>query len=218
MSTDTGKYSSYFSLTLKLPAQDDGRVWEQVEQLQHHGIQSLLGGEQELLQSPNFRELLTFLRSALLEIFLTPWDPEPAGWGVGAPLESQLQGAPHLPQVSSVRDLSLQHHGIQSLLGGEQELLQEPAFRELLTFLRSAQLEIFCSLHSKKRKENLEWIGYKVSYYLQHRISMELDLRSLFWLHVHSCTLWLRPRNPPPPAIGLYTRTLLVSQLKLSNA
>ncbi len=95
-----------FPLTLKLPAQDDGRVWEQVEQLQHHGIQSLLGGEQELLQGPAFRELLTFLRSAQLET-LTPWDPEPAGWGAGAPPGAHLQGAPHLPQVSSVRDLLL---------------------------------------------------------------------------------------------------------------
>ncbi len=30
------------------------------------------------------------------------------------------------------------------------------------------------------------------------------NLRSLFGLHVHSCTYWLRPRNPPPPpAFGL---------------
>ncbi len=34
-------------------------------------------------------------------------------------------------------------------------------------------------------------------------LSMELDLQSLFGLHVHSCTHWLRPRNPPPPAFGL---------------
>ncbi len=34
---------------------------------------------------------------------------------------------------------------------------------------------------------------------------MELDLQSLFGLHVYSCTHWLRPRNPPPPppAFGL---------------
>ncbi len=33
---------------------------------------------------------------------------------------------------------------------------------------------------------------------------MQLDLQSLFGLHVHSCTHWLRPRNPPPPpAFGL---------------
>jgi hypothetical protein len=34
---------------------------------------------------------------------------------------------------------------------------------------------------------------------------MELDLQSLFGLHVHSCTHWLRPSNPPPPppAFGL---------------
>ncbi len=29
---------------------------------------------------------------------------------------------------------------------------------------------------------------------------MELDLQSLFGLHVHSCTHWLRPRNSPPPS------------------
>jgi hypothetical protein len=31
-----------------------------------------------------------------------------------------------------------------------------------------------------------------------HRLNRELYLQSLFGLHVHSCTLWLRPRNPPP--------------------
>ncbi len=42
---------------------------------------------------------------------------------------------------------------------------------------------------------------------------MELDLQSLFWLHVHSCTHWLRPRNPPLH-LGSYTSTmaLLISQ------
>jgi hypothetical protein len=28
---------------------------------------------------------------------------------------------------------------------------------------------------------------------------MELDIQSLFGLHVHSCTHWLRPRNSLPP-------------------
>jgi hypothetical protein len=43
---------------------------------------------------------------------------------------------------------------------------------------------------------------------------MELDLQSLFGLHVHSCTHRLRPRNSPPPPqhLGSYTRVLLVSQ------
>ena len=43
----------------------------------------------------------------------------------------------------------------------------------------------------------------------QHRLNMELDLQSLFGLHVHGFTHWLRPRNTPPPsAFGLisYTR------------
>jgi hypothetical protein len=43
---------------------------------------------------------------------------------------------------------------------------------------------------------------------------MELDLQSLFELHVHSCTHWLRPRSSPPFTLhlGSYTRELLVSQ------
>ncbi len=41
---------------------------------------------------------------------------------------------------------------------------------------------------------------------------MKLDLQSLFGLHVHSCTHWLRPRNPLPSLLGSYTRALLVSQ------
>jgi hypothetical protein len=46
---------------------------------------------------------------------------------------------------------------------------------------------------------------------------MELDLKSLFGLHVHSCAHWLRPRilTPPSPSprhLGSYTRALLVSQ------
>jgi hypothetical protein len=51
---------------------------------------------------------------------------------------------------------------------------------------------------------------------LPHRL--EVDLQSLFGLHVHcavhSCTHWLRPRNltPSPPHLGSYTRALLVSQ------
>ncbi len=36
-----------------------------------------------------------------------------------------------------------------------------------------------------------------------HRLNMELDLQSLFGLHVHSCAHWLGPRIPPPPALGL---------------
>jgi hypothetical protein len=42
---------------------------------------------------------------------------------------------------------------------------------------------------------------------------MELDLQSLFWAPVYSCTHWQRPRNsPPPPHLGSYARALLVSQ------
>jgi hypothetical protein len=37
----------------------------------------------------------------------------------------------------------------------------------------------------------------------EHRLNMKLGLQRLFGLHVHSCTHWLRPRNPHPPAFGL---------------
>ncbi len=33
----------------------------------------------------------------------------------------------------------------------------------------------------------------------EHRLNAELDLQSLFGLHVHSCTHWLRPHNPSAP-------------------
>ncbi len=49
---------------------------------------------------------------------------------------------------------------------------------------------------------------------VDHRLNMELDRQSLFGLHVHSCTHWLRARHPPPPPpphLGPYTRALLVS-------
>ncbi len=44
--------------------------------------------------------------------------------------------------------------------------------------------------------------------------NIELNLQSLFGLHVYSCTHWLRPHNTPPipPHLGSYTRALLVSQ------
>ncbi len=46
---------------------------------------------------------------------------------------------------------------------------------------------------------------------------VHVDLQSLFGLLVHSCTHWLRPRNPPPrpppPPYGrIHTKALLVSQ------
>jgi hypothetical protein len=39
-----------------------------------------------------------------------------------------------------------------------------------------------------------------------HRLNMELDLQSLFGLHVNSCTHWLRPRNSPSPRIWAHLR------------
>jgi hypothetical protein len=40
-------------------------------------------------------------------------------------------------------------------------------------------------------------------FHFNHMLYMEVDLQSLFGLHVHSRTHWLRPRNPPPPPFGL---------------
>jgi hypothetical protein len=47
---------------------------------------------------------------------------------------------------------------------------------------------------------------------LQHGLNRELDFQSLFGIHVHSCSHWLRLLIPPPPHLGSYTRALLVSQ------
>ncbi len=42
---------------------------------------------------------------------------------------------------------------------------------------------------------------------LDHWLNIELDLRSLFGLHVHSRTHWLRPRNAShPPRIWAHVR------------
>ncbi len=38
------------------------------------------------------------------------------------------------------------------------------------------------------------------------RLSNELDLQSLFGLHVRNYTHWLRPCNPPPPSIWAHIR------------
>ncbi len=46
----------------------------------------------------------------------------------------------------------------------------------------------------------------------KHRLNLELDLQSLFGLHLHSCIHWPRPHTPPPPHLGSYRRALLFSQ------
>ncbi len=58
----------------------------------------------------------------------------------------------------------------------------------------------------------LNFLIYKEN--LCHKLNMDLDLQSLFGLHVHGCTHWRRPRKPPPPPpyLGSYTRALLVNQ------
>ncbi len=47
-------------------------------------------------------------------------------------------------------------------------------------------------------------IGY--IYGVSHSLNMELDLQSLFWLHVHSCTHSLTPQLPPFPRIWAHIR------------
>jgi hypothetical protein len=55
---------------------------------------------------------------------------------------------------------------------------------------------------------SLIWFGF-IWFVVTHRLNMELDLQSLFGLHVHSCTHQLRTRNPPPPSFGLiYERAI----------
>ncbi len=44
-----------------------------------------------------------------------------------------------------------------------------------------------------------------------HWLNIELDLQSLFVLHVHSCTHWLRNRNTPPPCIWALIRRRYLS-------
>jgi hypothetical protein len=39
-----------------------------------------------------------------------------------------------------------------------------------------------------------------------HRLNMELDRQSLFGLHVHSCTHWLKPPTPLTPHIWAHIR------------
>jgi hypothetical protein len=39
-----------------------------------------------------------------------------------------------------------------------------------------------------------------------HKLNMEIDLQSVFRLHVHSCTHWLRPATPPLPRIWAHIR------------
>ncbi len=45
------------------------------------------------------------------------------------------------------------------------------------------------------------WCNQGQMVWSYHRLNMEIDLQSLFGLHVHSCYHWLRTRNPPPPRI-----------------
>jgi hypothetical protein len=52
-----------------------------------------------------------------------------------------------------------------------------------------------------KKDTALHKLKERVSRNFPARLNMELDLQSIFGLHVHSCTHWLRPRNSRPPRI-----------------
>jgi hypothetical protein len=56
---------------------------------------------------------------------------------------------------------------------------------------------VSCILHEPKFGDDTLNISY-------HRLNMDLDLQSLFGLHVHRCTHWPRPLNPPPPPKSAY--------------
>jgi hypothetical protein len=73
-----------------------------------------------------------------------------------------------------------------------------------MCFLLSLILERTVSVLNNKNRNPRFLEATAIAHRLNHRLNMELDLQSLFGLHVHSCTHWLRPRNPlPPPAFGL---------------
>jgi len=94
--------------------------------------------------------------------------------------------------------------------------------------LRDSVARIFCSLTRCHRRQICGPVsptpGRNLSLVLMSLASMtplaigktwfNVDLQSLFELDVHSCTHWLRPRNPTPPHLGSYTRALLASQDK----
>ncbi len=91
----------------------------------------------------------------------------------------------------------------------------ERTLRQLFICLRPTPFLVFCHWMVKLlwrffiKVTVLQYTVYTVSgmLVLNH---MELDLPSLFGLHVYSCTRCLRLRTPPQ--MGSYTRALLVSQ------
>jgi hypothetical protein len=48
-------------------------------------------------------------------------------------------------------------------------------------------------------------------------LNMVLDFQSLFGLHVHSCTHWLRPQTPPPPTFGLKNEGAIGQPIKTTS-
>jgi hypothetical protein len=50
-----------------------------------------------------------------------------------------------------------------------------------------------------RKKTVIRYCYFKYLVHVHHRLNIELDLQSLFGLHVYSCPHWLRPRNPVPP-------------------
>jgi len=91
----------------------------------------------------------------------------------------------------------------QQVQGDRQQLLHHAVVR-----YERAQARVLL----QEPLHNWEQSGFKpvlvirlnFSFRLAHRLNMEVDLQSLFGLHVHSCTHWLRPRNSThPPALEL---------------
>jgi hypothetical protein len=50
--------------------------------------------------------------------------------------------------------------------------------------------------------------GFTLYNAVNYRINMELDRQSLFGLHMHNCTHWLRARKPPQPPTPTRARLL----------
>ncbi len=61
-------------------------------------------------------------------------------------------------------------------------------------------LSLISCLFIRNFKSPIEYLATEI---LFHRLNIELDFQSLFGLHVHSCTRWMRPRNPHLPAVRL---------------
>jgi hypothetical protein len=91
----------------------------------------------------------------------------------------------------------------------------EPLYRSLQALAEKGGIDPFIVVKNPSSSKGGVMEKYIKVYLIhkRHRLNMELDLQSLFGLHVYSCTDWLRHLNfLPPPTLDSYTRALLVSQ------